>query len=539
MNFKRTQLTLALTLLLQFPTLIEAQSTSYEAGHEAMHKQQYQKAYEQFKEAEADENYTDSSLYWQSYALFKMNQGAVARRTLKKLVENYPNSRWIDDAEILAVEYDSKKEHVKNLQKSTGKQLKELQVNEELRLFTIQQLMFKDAVKGLDLVKELLEKSEDHKIKSNALQLMGISEADDASRYLYEFIIEQDHKGLQQNLEHITEQAMDLKRQAIQMLGMRDNLKSNGMLEDLYDKSNNKQIKSSIIDSFIHASNHKQLVKMMAKEKDQELNEKMIRLLGVIGAKDELKKVAKSLSGQKNKRVLLDALALSGDDQSIKSMIEHSTDQQVKLDAIRSLIVLDDENIDEYLFDLYKKSNDSVIKAEIINVFIATESDSGKIKQLIDQEQDEGIKARLVESLMIMEDKEGLLEILSSESNTRQRKKIIDLLGVMGAYDELQQLYSQNNDPDQQNHIVEAIALDGTKSREVFFYAAYQNGDKRHKQAVINAFMVSDNTAALVHLFENEKDPALKKSLIQTISMTDPEYLLKNLEKIHSTGEQQ
>lgn len=538
MNFKKTQLALALSLLLQFPTLIEAQSTSYEAGHEAMHKQQYQKALEKFKEAETDENYSDSSLYWQSYALFKMNQGAVARRTLKKLVDNYPDSRWIDDAEILALEYDAKKDQLKYFEKNTEKQLKEIELSDELRLFAIQQLMFKDAEKGLSLAKELLEKSEDHKIKSNALELMGISEADEASRYLYEFIVENNHKGLQENLAQITGQAMELKRQAIQMLGMRDNMKSYDMLKDLYHKSTNKDIKSSIIESFIHASDHKQLLKMLEKEKDQDLNEQMIRLLGVMGAQDELREMAKHISKQANKKALLDALALSGDKQSIKSMIEQSQDPQVKLDAIQSLIMLDDENIDDYLFNLYQKSNDKAIKEEIINVFIATESDSGKIKQLIDDEQNDSVKVRLLESLMVMEDKGTLLQLLSTESNTHQRKEIINLLGVMGAYNELQKIY-HDSDHKQQRQIIEAISIDGTMGREEFFYSAYHNGDKAHRKAVINAFMISENTPALLHLLKNEKDPSLKKSLIQTISMTDPEYLLNNLEKSQSVGEKQ
>ena len=538
MNFKKTQLAVTLSLLLHFPTLISAQNTHYEAGHESMHKQQYEKAYEQFKEAESDQNYTDSSLYWQSYALFKVNQDAVARRTLEKLFSDYPKSRWIDDAKVLALEHGVEKNRLKPLDKGAEKTMKEAQLDEELRLFAIQQVMFKDSSKGLALVKELLGQSTNHQIKLNALQLLGIVDSDEATRYLYDFVDKNDQSVGQGDQQKIIMQAQDLKRQAIQMLGIRNSKESHKMLQKLYEKNPDKHIKSSIIDSFIHQNNNKQLMKMLAKEKDHELNEQMIRLLGVMGAREELRELAKASAKEQHKKALLDAMALSGDVESIKSMIESSEIQQEKIDAINSLVILNDENVQEYLSTLYEDVDEQQIKEEIINVFIATDTDAEVIEKLIEKEQNDVIKARLIDSLMVMDDKKTLMHLLDSESNLGHRHDIINALGVMGAGNELQIIFNDHKDNKTRHQILEAIAFNGTSGRESFYYQAYKDGDEQIKQAVINAFMISENTSALIHLLKLEKSPSLKKSLIQTIGMTDPDYFLKKIEAQHNKGEQ-
>ena len=541
MNFNKTKLTLTLTLLLQLPILAQAQNKHYEAAQEAMHKQQYQKAYKQFKAAESDKKYADASLYWQSYVLFKSRQDAKARRTLNKLYEKYPNSQWLDDGKILALEHE-----IENSSGGLEIELENLELNEELKLFTIQQLMFKDEQKGLDMVKDLLEKTKDIKVKMNALQLMGISEKEEASKYLYEFILKEQKLDLKNQAADLKHQAIDikrkeleLKRHAIQMLSLRDGLKSNEMLVKLYKKNDNKELKSSIIQGFIHSSDHKELLKLIEKEQDNDLSQQMIQLLGVMGAGEELRKMSKTLKGEANKTALLHAFALSGDAESIKEMIDNSSSQDIKVDAIRSLIMLDDSDIGTYLLDLYKKIKVPELKQEIISVLGATGNSAKEVKQLIKLESDERLKSKLIESLMVMDDKEELLQVLASEKNTKAQRKIIQMLGVMGATDELVKLYDSSTDLAIQKQIVKAIVIDGSNKHEVFLNKAYATENPELKHSVIRAYMINDNTAALIKLLKKETDQKYKKEIIRTISMLDPEHMLNNLERAQEKSQKE
>jgi len=378
MNFKQTKLAIGLSLLIILPSLVNAQNENYEAGQKAMHSKQYEKAYAHFKKAESDKEYTDAALYWQSYVLYKNKQDAKARRAIEKLIENHPDSKWIDDAEFLVLENDLEnnlpniaelEQELNSLEKLNEEKIHEVMgLNEELKLYAIQQLMFKDEVKGLALVKDMLKNTKNMQVKMNALQLMGINESEQATKELYEFI--------QQN------KVIELQNQAIHMLSLRDSLKSNEMLLELYEKDINKELKSSIIQGFIHSDDHKKLLELIEKENDTDLSHQMIQMLGVKGATEELKKLSKTIKGSDNQAALIHALALSGDSQSIKDMIANSHETEIKKQAVQSLIILDDD-LGTYLDDLYNQIDDPILKNEIITVFIATGKSPKNIQNLI------------------------------------------------------------------------------------------------------------------------------------------------------------
>jgi len=487
----------------------QAQNKHYELGQQAMHEQQYQKAFELFKQAEPDEKYTDAALYWQSYVLFKNKQDAKAKRTIKKLIKNHPKSQWLDDAKILALEHDIEKNQMNEAE------LESLELSEELKLFAIQQLMHNNEEKGLPLVKKMLQESKDKSIKMNALQLMGISDAEEATEYLYDFILK--------------EKEFELKNQAIQMLSLRDSLQGNELLMQLYQKENNKQLKSSIIQGFIHSDDHKKLLEMLKVEKDKELSLQMIHLLGIMGANQELKDISKTIKDQDSKRALIQALALSGDGESIKDMIENSDDRKFKIEAIHSLIILDDDNTENYLFELYDKFKDVELKREVISVFIATDVNSDKILSLFKNETSSELKSKLIETLMILEDEQGLIQALELETDEDSKQKILQMLGVMGATDALAKLYNDNMNIETQRQIIHSMGLHESDQSEAFLKKAYKTDNADIKRAVIQALMIQDDAHTLITLLKQETDNDLKKELIRTISMINPDYILDKL----------
>jgi len=193
--------------------------------------------------------------------------------------------------------------------------------------------------------------------------------------------------------------------------------------------------------------------------------------------------------------------------------------------------MLDDSDIGTYLLDLYKKVQVSELKQEIISVFAAMGNGAKEVKQLIKLESNEKLKSKLIESLMIMGDKEELLQVLESEKDIQTKQKIIQMLGVMGATDELVKLHGASKDLDIQKQIIAAIAIEGTNRHEDFLRKAYQTKKPELKHSVIQAYMINGNTEALIKLLKEETDREYKKEIIRTISMLDPEYILRKLEK--------
>ena len=421
MNFKKTKLAISLSLLIMLPALVNAQNEEYEAGQKAIHEQQYEKAYEYFKKAESEKGYRDASLYWQSYVLYKNNQNAKAKRTIEKLIKNHPKSKWIDDAEFLILEHElnNHSKHLAELENELGelnglknqKYFETIALNEELKLFAIQQLMFQDEVKGLNKLKELLKTSQDIQIKVNAIEILGISDSEQATKELYEFARQNEERALQ--------------NQAIEMLSLRNSKVSQKMLLDLYNINSSKEMKSSIIEGFIHSDEPKKLLELIRTEKDTDLSQQMVELLGVMGAKEELRLLSKNLKGI-DKSALINAMAISGDSESIKDMIAMSEDIETQSRAIQSLIILDDDGVENYLQDLYKSVNNERLKHEIISVFAATSSSPNHVVEIFKNETNKELKSRLIESLMVMDAKDALLKLQSKEKDPGLSSQIIE-----------------------------------------------------------------------------------------------------------------
>ena len=157
-----------------------------------------------------------------------MKQKVQAKRLLERLIKNDPDSEWVDDAEVLLFENGDGGEQASH----------QAALDEELKLFTLQQIMFNKPEKALPKVYEMLEKSESVRVKMNALQLLGLSDQPQVVEYLLNFINQ--------------EKNQDLQQQAIQMLSFRDSPVAREKLAQLYEKSQNKDIKAAIIQGFIH-----------------------------------------------------------------------------------------------------------------------------------------------------------------------------------------------------------------------------------------------------------------------------------------------
>lgn len=170
------------------------------------------------------------------------------------------------------------------------------------------------------------------------------------------------------------------------------------------------------------------------------------------------------------------------------------------------------------------------------------------------------IRKSVLKSFMIAGDKSRVLTAAKSESDPELRKEAIQLLGVMNARSELAALYAAQTDRDSRERILQSlfIAGDGQRLGELArterdphlrqrairnlglvgnstapllleIYASEQN--REAKEAVIQAFFVQGNSRALIDLSKREKDPALRKEILQKLSiMGDDEAVQHMLE---------
>ena len=481
------------------------QSERYEAGQQALQDKNWSQAISDFKAARAeDPDLADAALYWQGFAQYKSGQKKPAERTLEGLIKRYPNSPWVDDAKVLL------QEHSQRSLNASGDLM-----DEELRLYAIQQMALHNPEKGLPLVIELLEKSKSKEVKGNALHILGINGSDEATEYLHRFIL--------------SERDDELKINGIQMLSLRGSDESSDILIRLYDKERNRDVKQAIISGFIHGDNQEPLLALLKREKDPDLADQMIHMLGIGGDPDVLRQLYRAYPNAARKPAILNALAIAGDADAIKDIINTEKDKKSRIAAIQSLVIVDDGDLDDFILQQFRKSKDPEEKEAFINLLIATDVDPEVVYQMALNESNSRYQEQFINTLMVLDAPDYLAKLYRNDLPHNSKSVIINALGVADGTDELERIYKMERNPELKTSVIHAFGISGSDEGGDFLVSAYKdpqaNGEV--KRTVLNALMVQDNTEALLELFKAERDTQMKKHIIQMLSISGSDEFLE------------
>jgi len=165
------------------------------------------------------------------------------------------------------------------------------------------------------------------------------------------------------------------------------------------------------------------------------------------------------------------------------------------------------------------------------------------------------VRAAVVEAYQISGRSEGLLNIAKSDPDPKIRARAIDALGANGELSALRQLWATEKDPALRNKLLQAFgvagdtetlakiaredpsmrrkALDGLGICEGAgpllrkLYGEFN--DPEDKKKVVNALMVNGEDKILIELFRAEKDPAMKKIILQQLSVMDSPEVMRLL----------
>lgn len=527
-TFKK--LTLALAISASVCGLGLAQNKNYETAQKAMHSQNFQKAYENFKQAESDNEYREASMYWQGYTLFKLKQNNKAKHILKSLLKNHPTSQWTDNARVLLFENSHRKERedmferVEHPERPAHPERPEHpesphyhKSSENLRLFEIQENFLTNQEQGFEEVKGLLEKSKDMVTKVNAIQLLGMSDLKKSQDYLFRFIEDNKNK--------------DLDSLAIQMLSIRNDKSVLKQLEKLYKKTSDKEQKKAILQGFIHSQDANKIMSLMENEKDFDLNAQMIQLLGIFGATKELNQLVDRIDNPKLSKSLLEALAISGDSESIIKIIKKASDPDLKASAIESLAIHGGKDNKLFLFDSFKKEKNKRVREALMSSLSIAGLNSKEAMELIIKENNKQSKQELLHHFFNNIQIQDFVKLSKQEYDQDIKRDILNLLSVRGAHREIIEMYKTLDDPRMKKDTLMALAINPSQETKEFLMELYKTKDTslEIKKGIIENLMIQEDSELLAELLATETEFELKKQIIQAISMSDPAVLLDKL----------
>ena len=228
------------------------------------------------------------------------------------------------------------------------------------------------------------------------------------------------------------------------------------------------------------------------------------------------------------------------------------TDEDLKLLAINSLMNSDPERAVPLLQGVLTNPNNSTNLKERA-LFVLAQSDSPQAAQIISAvargqsgsdlqvraihylgisgtrylkllqdiysgSSDVSMKRAVLQAYMTSGAKELVLAAATGEKDPDLRRSAIHQLGAMGARNELEQLYGSTSSTDDKESILQAFGISGDS--DALIRIATTEGDSRVRERAIRnlgPFGGEKARPVLVQIYNNEKDPELRRTAIQSM----------------------
>jgi len=347
--------------------------TPYDEGQKALRDQDWSAAAELFQKAiESDKAKADTAMYWRAHALYQASRNNEATNQIKTLERSYPDSRWVKEAQALKIEHQGTVD-------TAG-------LDDDLRMFALAQLMDRDPQRALPLVLDALKSTESESVRNDALFVLGMSDEPAAQAAIAEIARNSKSPELQAN--------------AIHMLGVASSESSMALLEGLYADSTTREAKEAVIHAHIAAGEEGNLIRFLKTEKDPELQREIIYALGAMGASDELDDLYSSMTNPETRLAILESLAIADDTEGLIKILQAEKDSTLRAAAIHSLSVNGDSAGADYLVSLYPNGTHTE-------------------------------KSAIIESMMVMDNAQGLIGLLKQENDPKLRREMVQMLSVM------------------------------------------------------------------------------------------------------------
>ena len=150
---------------------------------------------------------------------------------------------------------------------------------------------------------------------------------------------------------------------------------------------------------------------------------------------------------------------------------------------------------------------------------------AGRSKELVTlatTDPDPNIRRKAIEALGANGELPELRQLWATEKDPALRAKLLEAFGVAGDVDTLAKAARESTDPRLRRKAIEGIGITSgpTASRVLRqLYGEFQAPEDKKK--VVEALMVNGDAKVLIEMFRAEKDPAMKKIILQNLTVMD------------------
>jgi HEAT repeat protein len=162
---------------------------------------------------------------------------------------------------------------------------------------------------------------------------------------------------------------------------------------------------------------------------------------------------------------------------------------------------------------------DAVIEAYII----ADRPD--ELLRIAKSDPDPRVRAKAIDALGATDALPSLRQLWSTERDPALRAKLLDAFGIAGDIDTLAKVARESSEPAIRRKAIEGLGVsDNPEAGKTLRQLYGEFSRTEDKRKVLEALMVQGDAKTLLEMFRAEKDPVMKKAILQQLSvMNDPD----------------
>jgi HEAT repeat protein len=270
---------------------------------------------------------------------------------------------------------------------------------------------------------------------------------------------------------------------------------------------------------------------------------KMLAIQGLMNSDPEralplLEKVLNGTGSPKEKSKALFVIAQSGSPQSrevLGRIARGQSNPELQRKAVEYLGIFGGAEARKTLAEVYASSGDASVKRGILRSYMIG-GDHERLFAAAKGEKDESLRREAIRQLGLVHGTNELEQLYQTETSSDVRREILQAFFLSGDSARLMQAAQSEKDPELRRAAIRNLGLVNSDDSGKALQSIYaKETDRSVREEVLNAFFLQGNATALVAIARNEKDPELKKTAVQKLSLMHSkegtEYLMEILQK--------
>ena len=164
-----------------------------------------------------------------------------------------------------------------------------------------------------------------------------------------------------------------MRSEAIRSIGIGGDPKSLDALQQVYN-TGGADVKAEVLQAWLIADRKDLVYQAALNAKTEEEASAAIRMLGAMGATEELRKLGDRPNASSG---LVEAYAISGDLASLRKIAEGSGDREVRIDAVRKIGIVEGDAARTALREIYSRSTDAEIREAALQGMLIAGDEQG------------------------------------------------------------------------------------------------------------------------------------------------------------------